>query len=182
MHLQWILSVILFALSMCYGDQSSYRASVVDYSPIYETKSVNRSQALEIMNQNLDNYEKFIQEASEKNCDIILFPEDGLYGAKFYTKNQIKPYLEYIPDVNPQNFTEIKPIPCNYQGIDKERSPILVRSSCLALKYSITLVLNMGEIRYCSSQDDPNCPRDSRYQYNTLVAFSSNGEVKYLFL
>lgn len=171
---------ILFSLTS-YGLSLSYRASVVDYSPAYQTGAVNRSQALQIMNENLDNYETFLQEAQNKGSQIILFPEDGLYGAYFYTRDEILPYLEYIPDINPQNRTEIKPIPCEYQDIQRERSPILVRSSCLALQYGITLVLNMGEIRYCSKEIDNQCPEDLRYQFNTLVAFSSTGAVRFLF-
>jgi len=174
-YLKVLVLVLVLGIGNC--ESTHYRAAVVDYSPVYQLGSVNRTTALSIMNRNLDNYSDFIEQAANNSSDIILFPEDGLYGAAFYTRNEILPYLEYIPDVDPQNETEQKYVPCNFQGSELEQSPILARASCLARDSNITLVLNMGEIRYCSQATDSNCPDDSRYQYNTLVAFSSTGEL-----
>ena len=157
-----------------------YRAAVIDYSPIFVTGYVNRTEAIDIMNTNLDHYESHLRIAQDQQVQISLFPEDGLYGSSFYSRDQILPYLEYIPDVDPRTVYALPAIvPCSFTSEEKDRSPILTRASCLAQRYNLTLVLNMGEIRVCEAASDPRCPSDDRYQYNTLVAFSSNGQVRY---
>ena len=59
---------------------------------------------------------------------------------------------------------------------------MLCRGSSLAYKNNIYLVFDMGEVKYCNSSVDQNCPRDGRYQYNTLVAFDNTGRVFYSIL
>lgn len=147
-----------------------YRAAVVEYSPYYELGFVNRTTAESIMNRNLDQYELYVQEAQGEYVDIILFPEDGLYGASFYTRDEILPYLEFIPDVDNDNYVN----PCDELSTI---SPILSRASCIAKMYNITMGLDMGEIKLCDKDTDSNCPSDNRYQYNTLVVFASSGDV-----
>lgn len=49
--------------------------------------------------------------------------------------------------------------------------------SCLAHHYNIYIVLDMGDVQPCNKTDS-NCPDDGRYQYNTLVTFGPDGEVK----
>ena len=169
-----VVLILLIGYSTC--SSSTYKAAVVEYAGVYSTEHVTREQALSIMSQNLDNYEKFIQKTSEEGVNIILFPEDGLYGVDFYSKDKILPYLEYLPDV-PVPYTDAPAIyPCQFTGQEKQQSPILVRTSCMAEKYNITIVLDMGEVRYCN-QLTPNCPRDGRFQYNTLIAVSNTGQV-----
>jgi len=154
----------------------TYRAAVVEYSPTYELTLVNRSRAVEIMNTNLDHYAAYIDQAAHQGAQIILFPEDGLYGAYFPSRDMILPYLEPIPDV-PQTDSAPPIIPCAWNQTQCLLSPILCRVSCLARDARITVALNMGEIRPCSPHTQATCPADGRFQYNTLVAFSSQGQL-----
>ena len=94
-----------------------------------------------------------------------------MYGPNFQTRDSIFPYLEEIP--NPDDEDTI--IPCKDTNFNNR--PVLQRASCLALTYQIVLVLDMGDVQYCNNSD-PNCPSDGRYQFNTQVAFSEDGEVK----
>lgn len=53
---------------------------------------------------------------------------------------------------------------------------ILFRLSCLAKNYEIVLAVDMGDVQYCTRWDT-DCPKDKRYQFNTLVIFGTNGEI-----
>jgi pantetheine hydrolase len=110
------------------------------------------------MQSNLDHYENFTAEAAEQGAQVVVFPEDGLYGAFFLNRSMILPYLEEIPEPSSQSL-------CTKQWI---RSPALHRLSCLSQRYNVLLVADMGEIVYCSGA---RCPRDGHFNYNTQVAF-----------
>eukprot|EP01095_Lingulamoeba_sp_RSL-Kostka_P005833 TRINITY_DN1774_c0_g1_i2.p1 TRINITY_DN1774_c0_g1~~TRINITY_DN1774_c0_g1_i2.p1 ORF type:complete len:517 (+),score=102.19 TRINITY_DN1774_c0_g1_i2:203-1552(+) len=120
--------------------------------------------------------ESYIQEAAENKTQIIVFPEDGIYNFDYFTtRDEIKPYLEEIPVMD--NY-----IPCKIGNYDTQL--VLTTISCFAIEYNMTIVVDMGEIEYCSLNDDKfyvntttKCPEDKRFQYNTQVAFSSSGEV-----
>ena len=79
------------------------------------------------------------------------------------------PFLEVIPD--PQ---KVKWNPClqpkKFPNTDFQR-----RLSCMARKHKLYLVANMGSVEPCSVAVDTDCPNDSRYQYNTNVAFDPRG-------
>lgn len=51
----------------------------------------------------------------------------------------------------------------------------LWKTSCLARDYSIILALNLCETRPCDTKTDPDCPSDSRYQWNTEIVFNETG-------
>ena len=168
----WVALALLVHLGV--HGTTTYRAAVVEYSPVYELHAVNRSSAVAVMNANMDQYASYIHQAAQQGAQIILFPEDGLYGAYFTSRDMILPYLEPIPDVGSQP----EPIvPCQWNQTQCDKSPILCRASCLARDSSITVVLNMGEVRWCEKDNESDCPTDHRFQYNTLVAFSSQGEL-----
>jgi hypothetical protein len=109
---------------------------------------------------------------------------DGLYGADFTTRNSILPFLEIIPDVNISSVISSSPkflphqppiIPCNNPTYSAQ--PVLQQSSCLALKYNVILVLDMGDLQPCTPATSSDCPADGRFQYNTQVAFSESGQL-----
>lgn len=67
---------------------------------------VSHSEALALMNQNLDLLEGAILSAAKQGAHIIVTPEDGIYGVQF-TRDTIYPYLEDIPD------PQVNWIPCD---------------------------------------------------------------------
>ena len=98
-----------------------------------------------------------------------MFPEDGVYGTKF-TRESIKPYLEEIP--NPKKLTAN---PCT----EGEHKHLYVqnRLSCMARKYSIYIIANVGDKVPCNKETEPKCPSDGQFQYNTNVAYSPEGQL-----
>eukprot|EP01125_Pyxidicula_operculata_P013552 TRINITY_DN449_c1_g1_i1.p1 TRINITY_DN449_c1_g1~~TRINITY_DN449_c1_g1_i1.p1 ORF type:complete len:514 (+),score=97.13 TRINITY_DN449_c1_g1_i1:62-1603(+) len=163
-----VLILIIPGLVVTEGKQSNtYKAAVVEYAPHLPPYNVTeRSEALRVMMSNMDEYEIFLRNSSTQNVDIIVFPEDGLYGPNFQTKQSILPFLEPIPDtvVNPCD---------TWNGEKQAISPITYRASCLAFKYGIALVMNMGDIVPCV--DNSTCPPEGHFQFNTQVAFDKNG-------
>ncbi|MBN3279653.1 VNN1 Pantetheinase, partial [Polyodon spathula] len=120
------------------------------------------------MNLNLNVLEDAVKQAAKKGAQIIVTPEDGIYGWSF-NREAIFPYLENIPDPN-INWT-----PCT-EPDRFGRAPVQVRLSCIAKSNSIYVAANIGDIKPCNATD-PKCPKDGRYQYNTDVVFASDGKL-----
>ncbi|KAM4856246.1 biotinidase isoform X1 [Urocitellus parryii] len=147
-----------------------YMAAVYEHHSILSPDPLaltTRQQALELMNQNLDIYERQVMTAAQKGVQIIVFPEDGIHGFNF-TRTSIYPFLDFMP--SPQL---VKWNPClePHRFNDTE---VLQRLSCMATKGDMFLVANLGTKQPCHS-NDPGCPNDGRYQFNTNVIFSNNG-------
>jgi hypothetical protein len=170
-------SEVLVKASNSSPQKESYTAAVVEYVPILSYVRVGVKQAQQIMNENLDNYEQYIMEAAAAGAEIIVFPEDGLYGAYFLTREWALPYLEPLPP------SSHLPYDLCGSSVAAEASPIAHRAACLARTYSIYLVIVMGEVVLCDPMnmtsspygmgeggvETSHCPPDGRYQYNTQV-------------
>lgn len=149
----------------------TFVAAVYEHAVILPSNTllpVSPSEALALMNQNLDLLEGAIVSAAKQGAHIIVTPEDGIYGMRF-TRDTIYPYLEDIPD------PQVNWIPCdnaNRFGY----TPVQERLSCLAKNNSIYVVANMGDKKPCNTSD-PQCPPDGRFQYNTNVVFDSLGKL-----
>ncbi|XP_007260748.3 biotinidase [Astyanax mexicanus] len=149
----------------------SYVAAVYEHQVILNPNPkipVWREAALEHMKKNLDVFEEQTALAAQQGAQIIVFPEDGIHGFN-YSRASIASYLEPIPDP-----THVTWSPC----ADPDRFPnteVLHRLSCMARKNCIFLVANMPDRQLCSRLEDPLCPVDGQYQYNTDVVFSSDG-------
>ena len=80
----------------------------------------------------------------------------------------MRPFLEEIPD---PKWKELNPC------LDKKvpDTEFQRRLSCMARKYKLYLVANMGSVEPCSKATDTDCPKDGRYQYNTNVAYDPRG-------
>ncbi|XP_064562983.1 pantetheinase-like [Zonotrichia leucophrys gambelii] len=169
---QALLPAVLFALAALRALASdTFLAAVYEHAvilPHATQEPVPASDALALMNRNMDVLEGAIKEAAQQGAHIIVTPEDGIYGWRF-TRESIYPYLEDIPD------PAVNWIPCT----DPSRfgpAPVQERLSCMARNNSIYVVANIGDKKPCDSSD-PSCPRDGRYHYNTDVVFDAQGKL-----
>jgi predicted amidohydrolase len=156
----------------------TYRAATVEFNPV-RAKSpysvLTKKEAQGIMMTNLASYEAFMSNASNSGVQIIVFPEYGLYSPLLVSRKTAFPYMEIIPDpsVMPVN-------PCiDWQGDFEQQyaAKVTYTASCLAIKYNMVLVINMGDLVPCNSTLEPNCPSDGHWMYNTQVAFDENGQI-----
>ncbi|ESO86941.1 hypothetical protein LOTGIDRAFT_128172 [Lottia gigantea] len=171
MELTVLLCLVIAGINVCMGLRPSYRAAVYEHAVIMPVniRTVSRSQALVNMKKNLDIYEEQVRRAAGENVDIIVFPEDGIYGVNF-NRDTIKPYLEDIPDPQSVSWT-----PCNRTNIT-QGSEVQTRLSCMAREHNIYIVANMGDKKPCDSNTDVSCT-DGQYQYNTNVVFDPQGRL-----
>ncbi|KAF0870799.1 BTD Biotinidase, partial [Crocuta crocuta] len=160
-----------------HAEAAHYVAAVYEHQSVLTPNPLaltSRKQALELMTQNLDIYEQQVMIAAQKarntpgfGVQIIVFPEDGIHGFNF-TRTSVYPFLDFIP--SPQL---VRWNPClePHRFNDTE---VLQRLSCMAIKGNMFLVANLGTKQPCQN-NDPGCPNDGRYQFNTNVVFSNNG-------
>ena len=149
------------------ADSSYYKAAVVEFAPkSYLVGNLfNASTSKEIAHQNmmpnLNSMEELVQTASQQDTNIIIFPEEGVTGRVYCVncKETVRAYAENIPDVIPGT-TTIKPC---IDGAFYNR-PILRALSCIALKHSIVLVVNMID-----EKDD--------LLFNSDVIFDADGTI-----
>eukprot|EP01112_Ceratiomyxa_fruticulosa_P008479 TRINITY_DN2198_c0_g1_i2.p1 TRINITY_DN2198_c0_g1~~TRINITY_DN2198_c0_g1_i2.p1 ORF type:complete len:551 (-),score=116.62 TRINITY_DN2198_c0_g1_i2:51-1520(-) len=167
------LLILHIFVSVCFCSSIEYIAAVVDHNAVYNANpNITKQEALKVMNANVDIYEQHIKNATLQSAQIIVFPEDGLYGAAFQTRDQVLPFLESIPDVNQTSRMIVNPC----MNASFTSLPILQRLSCLALKYNIVIVANMGDVHYCNPNNSSGpCPADGRWQFNTDVVFDEKG-------
>uniref|UniRef100_A0A8D1IXK0 Biotinidase n=1 Tax=Sus scrofa TaxID=9823 RepID=A0A8D1IXK0_PIG len=81
------------------AEDAQYVAAVYEHRSILSLDPlslISRTQALELMNQNLDIYEQQVMIAAQKGVQIIVFPEDGIHGFNF-TRISIYPFLDLMP-------------------------------------------------------------------------------------
>ena len=149
------------------GKDLYYRGSVVE---MYPRGSVSFSPMLNI-NMTIDAMETYIRRASEEDtADIIVFPEAILWtfglvapgNSTMSPRDRLAQYGETLPPVGT--------LPCNDASVHNNFL-VSVRISCLAKKYSISVVVNTVDVRPCSPTTDHSCPHDRRYQFNTDVVF-----------
>lgn len=128
----------------------------------------SRAHALKNMMKNLDIYQQEVEKAAAEGADIIVFPEDGIYGM-ILTRIALRPYLEYIPDPKRERWCPCDD-PMRYRNSDVQRF-----LSCLARKNSIYVVANFGDLQPCDTFSDIMCPTDGYFQYNTDIVYDKQG-------
>ncbi|XP_061411705.1 biotinidase isoform X2 [Lethenteron reissneri] len=150
---------------------SWFRAAVSEFVSVASpspTEPRSRREALVHMGMNVAAMGRQAKLARDKGAQIIVFPEYGLFGFGF-TRDSILPYLEHVPDP-----AAIIWNPC----LEPDRFPnteVLRNLSCIARDEGLYVVANMGDVLPCSLDHNTGCPPDGRFQFNTNVAFSSEG-------
>lgn len=158
-------AVLLFALSV-YISSATYKAAVVEFYPDQFHAANFRVQ------NNLNGFEKALDTVHlAGGVDIVVFPEDAILGEAFFSREEIAPYLEAIPEVVSTSNNKFNP--CSDSNFTDR--PILQRLSCLARDYHVVLVANMGDTQPCISNTSKSCPKDGKYYFNTNVVFESDG-------
>ncbi|CAL1531289.1 unnamed protein product [Lymnaea stagnalis] len=169
-NVSFLLSVVALGV-MATPPRSKFKAAVYGHAvilPENPTTVVSRDEALINMKKNIDVYRSQAAVAKLQGADILVFPEDGLYGFTF-TRESIYPYLETIPDPRLETWS-----PCSDPHRHSD-TDILRALSCIAKHSSLYLVANMGDKQPCDASTEPKCPKDGRYQFNTNVAFGPDG-------
>ncbi|XP_067867829.1 biotinidase [Heterodontus francisci] len=167
--LSWLLLVWQCSVIPAFG-LDVYTAAVYEHATVLKPNSMiptTRQAALRHMRENLDIYQEQVHAAHELGVKIIVFPEDGLNGFDF-NRDTILPYLEPIPDP-----TVVKWNPCLHPTAFNN-TEVLYQLSCMARNSNMYLIANMGEKQICE-HNDPGCPQDGRYQFNTDVIFDAEG-------
>ncbi|XP_061415975.1 pantetheinase-like [Lethenteron reissneri] len=143
-------------------------------SPRAQGTLPTRAEALTLMHSNLDIMEPLIRKAASMGADIVVSPEDGLYGWTL-SREEAQFYMEDILDPSTQPVW----VPCEQppSANDLEPGSVLSRLSCLARDLSVYLVANLGDGKECDRGSDPRCPPDSRYQFNTDVVLDRLGRL-----
>ncbi|CAM9290799.1 unnamed protein product [Lampetra fluviatilis] len=165
----WSLCVCVCARAC--GRGSWFRAAVSEFVSVVSpspTEPRSRREALVHMGMNVAAMARQAKLARNKGAQIIVFPEYGLFGFGF-TRDSILPYLEHVPDP-----AAIIWNPC----LEPDRFPnteVLRNLSCIARDEGLYVVANMGDVLPCSLDHNTGCPPDGRFQFNTNVAFSSEG-------
>jgi predicted amidohydrolase len=154
----------------------SYRVSTVQYTTLGKQAIIPKPANVSI-DENLTLYESYIKQAAGNASQIVIFPEGTTgyslaWDSWWNPRDAMKNYIETVPAVI-NGVPRV--IPCNDPAF--QNSPQLRRLSCAALQNNIIVVANMGDLQPCSSSNDPNCPKDGRYQYNTEVVFGENGQI-----
>ncbi|KAH0515072.1 Pantetheinase [Microtus ochrogaster] len=107
---RWLACAVLSAFCVLRASSlDTFVAAVYEHAVILPSSTllpVSHSEALALMNRNLDLLEGAIVAAAKQGAHIIVTPEDGIYGMHF-TRDTIYPYLEDIPD------PQVNWIPCD---------------------------------------------------------------------
>ena len=157
-----VILVTSTLIKVCLSLSAMYKAAVVEFYPDqFHSPDVRIQNNLKGFDQALDTLQK------DGGANIVVFPEDAILGEAFFSREEITPYLEAIPEVTP---TSKSVNPCSNSSF--KNLPILQTLSCLAKKYNVVLVANMGDIQPCRFEQ---CPIDQKYYFNTNVVFETDG-------
>jgi len=146
-----------------------FRAAVYEHELVPPTACVSticsREEAIELMEVNLRIMEEQIIEAAGQGAQFILLPEDGIHGYGYYSRETLRPFLEYVPPEADGS------TPCYEEGIDD--AYVSTRLSCLAIENNIYIGANYGSVipgcEYCN--------HGGECYHNTNVVFSNNGTI-----
>ncbi|XP_064106567.1 pantetheinase-like [Macrobrachium nipponense] len=160
------------------GEYIGYRAAALQYHSFDDITGGGFA----ALQENANEYIKYIEEASAQGAQILVFPEHGLTGLTLgSTLGEYFPQTQVVPD------PEAREVPCDYTDVP-ESSLIMHQLSCAALKHHIYLVVCLAEQFNCSqvlSEDesylqhsvDANAMPNGCEFYDTQVVFDDAGAV-----
>ncbi|XP_036000932.1 biotinidase-like [Fundulus heteroclitus] len=163
--------LLVFCLGETVSAVDSYVAAVYEHRVVLnpDPVPVSRREALIHMQKNLDVYEQQAARAAQQGAQIIVFPEVGILGFNF-NRSSISAYMETVPDPQEESWN-----PCT-EPHRHNNTEVLQRLSCMARSHNLYLVANMADRQPCPLKTAPSsCPPDGHWQFNTNVAFSSDG-------
>ena len=166
-RLLFVFSVVL-TLTCAQPNAATFNAAVVQYYPYGLITSLDASTAISY------NVASFIAAAnnissSGVGASIIVFPEAALgyqtvTAASTCARSQLTQYCEAVA---------VNSVPCTALSANQSRQ--LRPLSCAAQSIGITMVINMCEQLACSAANDPSCPADGNYLYDTNVVIRNDG-------
>uniref|UniRef100_A0A6M2DYN1 Putative carbon-nitrogen hydrolase n=1 Tax=Xenopsylla cheopis TaxID=163159 RepID=A0A6M2DYN1_XENCH len=164
-----VISSLVLVIIVGYSLQetkTTYKAGVVEYYPSSDKNFDNKVQ------NNLDAYKNFTNNATKEKVDILVFPEGTLNGGIKDREEAKNKAVEFkFPN---------KEILC---PPSHTKPSIMETLSCQAKANKIYVVVNLSEKERCTpqsqqaAQDDRPCATDGNNYYNTDVAFDRNGAI-----
>ncbi|XP_076668252.1 vanin-like protein 1 isoform X2 [Andrena cerasifolii] len=133
-----------------------YVGAVVEFAP---TTVYGNGPAT--LKANTEAYIKYIEDASQQDADIIVFPEDGLTSVMMPNKSRMKPWSTVIPSALDEY------VPCT--GNREDVSDTLKMVSCAAKENQIYVVINIAERELDS--------KNETHYHNTNVVFDRTGKI-----
>ncbi|KAF8782431.1 Pantetheinase like protein [Argiope bruennichi] len=145
-----------------------FTAAVYEFVQLYDFCPENRQEADAIVQKNLEAFIRAANIASEKDADLIAFPEYGIFPE--CDRETTKMFLEVVPDPHKERI-----IPCDNPVYDN--MPQMRTLSCIAKNHSMYVQANTGDIQPCDHTNGTQCPADGHLQMNTNVIFDREGAV-----
>lgn len=139
-----------------------YTAGVVEFATLTRGDSESPQ---DFIWRNAHRYVDIIGKAAEHNVDILVFPEAGL--TTIYNVNHRSEHLPYLIQLPENNIA-----PCDLP----DSNEVLKMLSCSVRTARLYAVINLSELCPCSD-DQPGCPSDKQFFYNTNVVFDRNGKL-----
>lgn len=141
-------------------ESKSYVAAVVEFSP------TRHDDGPATLKENARRYLQYILEATGKNADIIVFPEDGITTINMpANKTELCQWTTAVPAPK-ENY-----VPCIHDSVPGI-SESLKMISCAAREHRIYVQVNHAE-KFCETD---KCPEKCIF-YNTNVVFDREGRV-----
>lgn len=159
-----ITAIVALLVSPCLAATTHYyTAAVVEHAPysIAPLPVPSADEAWAVMSRNLDAYEAHLEAAVAQGAQVVVFPEDGLFGDSHCTREEIAPYLEWVPPAGTR--------------ADAGGGRVLARVAGMAEKHGVLVVLDMGDAQPCAAAGE-RCPPGGNY-FNTQVAVNETGFV-----
>ncbi|KNC56251.1 biotinidase [Thecamonas trahens ATCC 50062] len=148
-----------------------YRAAAVERAPIVGHDGMDVAAAEKLMLANLDEINVAVGMAAGRGADLVVLPEDNLYGAG-YSAAGIAPFLAILPAA--RQLADHVIVPCTNATMWAD-AVAAARASCIARDHGVVLVLDMAEQVACLPNE--RCPPIGYWAYNTQIALDADGRL-----